>query len=62
MYSSPRYIAEKASDPDEVLVMLLATPFLTADAGEAFSLQVGMQDISIAGPPSKCTGGPARPC
>ena len=38
--------------------MLLATPFLTADAGEAFSLQVGMQDISIAGPPSKCTGGP----
>jgi hypothetical protein len=40
-----------------VLVMLLATPFLTADAGEAFSLQVGMQDISIAGPPSKCTGG-----
>merc|ERR1719487_3142442 len=42
-----------------VLVMLLATPFLTADARELLSMEVGMSDISISGPPSKCAGSPS---
>jgi hypothetical protein len=39
-----------------VLVMLLATPFLTADAAEMTSMEVGVKDVSVAGPPSKCEG------
>jgi class 3 adenylate cyclase len=39
-----------------VLIMLLATPFLTADAAEMTSMEVGMKDIAVAGPPSKCDG------
>ena len=38
--------------------MLLATPFLTADAAEMTSMEVGVKDVSVAGPPSKCEGSP----